>query len=207
MADFAGFERVAHLRPVPLPGGAAAIREPWRMALAWTALAAGPEAAARLGPTLDPRWSQVLGLAGAGSHGGGHPAVLTSSAGRLFDAVAALVGLRSRITYEGQAAIETEMLAGRIPRTQAPCYPAEVIAGGGSGGARRGSGAGGSAGGGSAGGLDVLDPAPLVTTVLSEIERGTDRAVIAAGFHEGLGRATAALASRLAGRHGLDTSR
>ena len=195
VADFAGFERVAHLRPVPLPGGAAAIREPWRMALAWTALAAGPEAAARLGPTLDPRWSQVLGLAGAGSHGGGQRAVLTSSAGRLFDAVAALVGLRSRITYEGQAAIELEMLAGRIPRTQAPCYPAEVIAGGGSG----------DAGGGSAGGLDVLDPAPLVTTVLSEIERGTDRAVIAAGFHEGLGRATAALASRLAGRHGLDT--
>ena len=86
------------------------------------------------------------------------------------------------------------MLAGRIPRTQAPCYPAEVIAGG-----------GGSGGGGSGGGLDVLDPAPLVATVLSEIERGTDRAVIAAGFHEGLGRATAALASRLAGRHGLDT--
>ena len=57
----------------------------------------------------------------------------------------------------------------------------------------------------SPGDLDVLDPSPLVATVLSEVERGTDRSVIAAGFHEGLGRATAALGARLARRHGLDT--
>ena len=60
VADFNGFERVAHLRPVAMPGGAAAVREPWRMALSWTARALGIDAAARLGARLDPRWSQIL---------------------------------------------------------------------------------------------------------------------------------------------------
>lgn len=185
VADFDHFERAAHLRPAPLPGGTAAIREPWRMALAWTALAAGPDAASRLGPALDPRWSDVLGLVLAS--GTANRAGLTTSAGRLFDAVAALLGLRSRITYEGQAAIELEMLATKVPQDRAPRYPAEIIDAT------------------SPDGLDVLDPAPLVAAVLSEIDRGTDRAEIAAGFHEGLGRATATLGARLARRHGLDT--
>ena len=185
VADFDHFERAAHLRPVALPGGTAAIREPWRMALAWTALASGPDAAARLGPALDPRWSEVLAL--ALRDGQGALAGRTTSAGRLFDAVAALLGLRSRITYEGQAAIELETLARSVPRQAAPSYPADLVE-------ATGPGA-----------LDVLDPAPLLATVLSEIDRGTDRAEIAAGFHEGLGRATAALGARLARRRGLDT--
>jgi hydrogenase maturation protein HypF len=185
VADFNGFERVGHLRPVALPGGTAAIREPWRMALSWTALALGVDAAARLGEALDPRWSQVLALAVA--EDGKRRPLLTTSAGRLFDAVAALVGLRSRVTYEGQAAIELEMLSRTVSRESAPRYPADIVEGAGPGD------------------LDVLDPSPLVATVLQEIERGTDRAVIAAGFHKGLGLSTAALGARLARRHGLDT--
>ena len=185
VADFDGFERVAHLRPVALPGGAAAVREPWRMALTWTATALGAEAAARLGERLDPRWEQVLRMAlGAG---GNRPALLTSSAGRLFDAVAALLGLRKKVTYEGQAAIELEMLARQVQRDQAPRYPADIVEGAG------------------AGLPDVLDPAPLVAAVLEDLGRGSDPRVIAAGFHEGLGRATAELGARLARRHGLDT--
>jgi hydrogenase maturation protein HypF len=185
VADFNGFERAAHIRPVPLPGGTAAIREPWRMALAWAALAVGPDEAARLGAALDPRWEDLLPLAIAG--GDGHRSVLTTSAGRLFDAVAALIGLRSKISYEGQAAIELEMLARSVDRDSSPRYPVHVA---------------------EPAGDDpktVLDPAPLVATVLEELRCGTDRAVIAAGFHEGLGRATAELAARLARRHGLDT--
>jgi len=61
--DFNGFERAAHLRQVAMPGGAAAVREPWRMALSWTACSLGIDAAARLGARLDPRWSQILPLA------------------------------------------------------------------------------------------------------------------------------------------------
>jgi len=185
VADFNGFERAAHLQPVPMPGGAAAVREPWRMALAWTARAAGADAAARLGTALDPRWSQVLPLAVADSER--RHSILTTSVGRLFDAVAVLVGLRSQVTYEGQAAIELEVLARSVPRTSAPQYPTEIVEAA------------------SPEGFDVLDPSPLIATVLTEVERGTDRSVIAAGFHEGLGRATAALGARLARRHGLDT--
>jgi hydrogenase maturation protein HypF len=185
VADFGGFERVAHLRPVPLPGGAAAVREPWRMALSWTVRAAGVDAAARLGAVLDPRWSQVLPL--AVTSGEKRRSILTTSVGRLFDAVAALIGLRSRVTYEGQAAIELEALARSVPRAAAPRYRAEIVQTA------------------SPDDLDVLDPSPLVATVLREVKRGTDPSVIAAGFHEGLGRATAALGARLCRRHGLDT--
>ncbi|MGD1012141.1 MAG: carbamoyltransferase HypF [Acidimicrobiales bacterium] len=185
VADFNRFERAAHLRTAPMPGGTMAIREPWRMALAWAALAAGTDAAARLGPTLDPRWAKVLPL--AVDTGKASRSTLTSSAGRLFDAVAAILGLRSRVTFEGQAAIELEVLARSVPRELAPRYPVDIAEAAGPEGAV------------------TLDPSPLVSTVMAELERGTDRAVIAAGFHEGLGRATAALGARLAGERGLDT--
>jgi len=177
VADLDGFRRVGHLRPVPLPGGAAAIKEPWRMALSWARTAMGPEAAARLGPTLDPRWEPVLGLVETGS-------LTTTSAGRLFDGVAALLGLRSRVTYEGQAAIELEAGARAVAPPDAPVYPTKVHR---------------------AAGQWILDPAPLVATVVEERERGVPVPVVAAGFHAGLAHGAVALAAQLAGAHGLDT--
>jgi hydrogenase maturation protein HypF len=107
VADLAGFERVGHLATVAMPGGAAAIKEPWRMAAVYLEEAFGHHA-----PALDvmqrhvAQWQNVLTMARAGLC-----APLTSSAGRLFDAVAALLGVRDSITYEGQAAIELEQLA------------------------------------------------------------------------------------------------
>jgi len=98
--DLCGFERVGSLFAVRMPGGEAAIRQPWRMACAWTQ-AAGVEAPAAL--AARPGWDEVSALARTGL-----ASPLTSSVGRLFDAVAALCGLRSEITYEGQAAIELE---------------------------------------------------------------------------------------------------
>ncbi len=99
-----GMRRVAHLRPVRLPGGEAAIREPWRMACAWLGEAGDdPERPPPIPPALSGRvepatWRAVARLARAPR------SPLTTSAGRLFDAVAALCGLRARVTYEGQAA-------------------------------------------------------------------------------------------------------
>src|SRR5205085_10122729 len=91
VADLAGFERVAHLAPVAMPGGAAAIREPWRMAAAYLDAAFGgdvPDGLAVAGRHED-RWGSVVSVARSGVS-----APLTSSAGRLFDAVAALLGVR-----------------------------------------------------------------------------------------------------------------
>jgi hydrogenase maturation protein HypF len=97
------FDRIGHLWPVRLPGGEAAIREPWRMACAWLA-AAG---IATPLPGADPdRWAQVARLAESGL-----ASPVTSSVGRLCDAVGAMCGIRPTVTYEGQAAIELEAAA------------------------------------------------------------------------------------------------
>ena len=104
--DLTGFERVAHLEPMPLPGGAAAVREPWRIAAAHLE---------RLGrPVPWERWELVRQSLSVN-------APLSSGAGRLFDACAALLGVRERVSYEGQAAIELEHLAGSVPATAYSC--------------------------------------------------------------------------------------
>ena len=104
--DLAGFERLAHLEPVPLPGGEAAIREPWRVAaghleragLAGAVAASGAQVRESL--KLDPP--------------------LACGMGRLFDAVAAVLGVREHVSYEGQAAIELEQLRRRGARRAVP---------------------------------------------------------------------------------------
>jgi len=113
-AGLAAFERGGHLAPVPMPGGAAAIRQPWRMAAAYVA---DPEVARR----HQDHWPAVIAMAAKGIN-----SPLTSSAGRLFDAAAAILGVRDAINYEGQAAVELEQLAD--PAETRP-YPAAVEAG------------------------------------------------------------------------------
>ena len=97
--DLAGFERLAWLEPVPLPGGEAAVREPWRVAAVHLERAGLP--------VPWERWTEVRASLGVN-------APLASGMGRLFDAVAAVLGVRDEVTYEGQAAIELEQLAGEI---------------------------------------------------------------------------------------------
>jgi hydrogenase maturation protein HypF len=141
--DLGEFERVAHLRPVPLPGGAAAIREPWRCAAAYL------EAAGR--PVPFERWPLVRESLKVN-------APLSSGMGRLFDAVAALLGVRERASYEGQAAIELELLAGQA---EAEPYPSGVTAG-------------------------VIDGPALVRAAHDDLVAGRPREEIAAAFHEGV---------------------
>jgi hydrogenase maturation protein HypF len=110
LADYANFERAAHFEYVPLPGGAAAIHEPWRVAVSYLAKHYGTDVNALKLPFLDeidPRKLHVvLMMAQREVH-----SPRSSSCGRLFDAVAALVGLRTKVNYEAQAAIELEMAA------------------------------------------------------------------------------------------------
>ncbi len=108
LCDFAGFERLAHLRYVPLVGGDAAVREPWRMALAYRRDAGLPDSGLQ-----DPRRRVAAAMLERGIR-----SVPTSSCGRLFDAVASLAGLRDAVSFEGQAAMELEAVS-----EAGPAYP------------------------------------------------------------------------------------
>lgn len=110
IADCKSFERVGHLEYVPLPGGEAAIEKPYRMALSYLFSLLGREALLEGLPILsqlDPTEVEVVGL--QVERGLNSPP--TSSAGRLFDGIAALIGVRGVVDYEAQAAVEMEMLA------------------------------------------------------------------------------------------------
>ena len=110
VADLRGFVRAAHIPYVPLLGGEAAVREPWRMALAWLYRIYGHELFDLEIPLLaaldKDRARRLLDAQDSGLRW-----PLTSSCGRLFDAVAALCGVRMRTSYEGQAAMELEGVA------------------------------------------------------------------------------------------------
>ena len=98
--DLAAFERIDHLEPMSLPGGEAAIREPWRVAAACLEEAG-----------LDVPWERWALVRNALLVN----APRSSGMGRLFDAVSAVLGVRGTVSYEGQAAIELEQLAGATP--------------------------------------------------------------------------------------------
>ena len=106
VADLREARRLAHLDLVPMPGGAAAVRAPWRMAVAHLDAAGLDVAASAVASRHPDRWRPVLQMARGGTN-----APLTSSMGRLFDAVAALAGLHDTVTHEGQAAIALEQVA------------------------------------------------------------------------------------------------
>ena len=157
VADLAKSERVGHFELVPLPGGDAAVREPWRMAGALLRAAYGDAMA-----TLDLDFVRRLDSAAwrtltrAIDHGLNAP--LTSSAGRLFDGVASLLGVRDRITFEAQAAMELEALAGPPDRT----YPTRLD---------------------EASNAIVVRTTDVVRAVVDDLLRATPVAMIAARFH------------------------
>ena len=120
VGDANGYERFAHLRPVPMPGGTAAVRQPWRMALAHLFEKTGPDLPA-IGSLAghQEEAERVLDQCRPGR------SILTTSVGRLFDSMAALCGLVESVTYEGQAAIRFEQAAGPEVRR----YPVEISEG------------------------------------------------------------------------------
>jgi len=179
IADMTGFSRVGSLYPVVMPGGVASIKEPWRMALSWVAATAGRPALPDIFTGLDKRWPAVLELIG------NRQGPITTSAGRLFDAVSALLGLRLLVTYEGQAAIALEAAAQTVPRDRAPCYPVKITK--------------------SPGSVSVLDPRPLIEAIIEDRNARRPLEIIAAGFHEGFGKAAASLGASLARENNLGT--
>jgi hydrogenase maturation protein HypF len=176
------YERAGLLFPVRLPGGDKAAEQPWRMACSWLAAAfdGAPERAPEpLAGLVEPGdWEAVAGICRTGL-----AAPLTTSAGRLFDAVAALCGLRAEIHYEGQAAIELEALASSGPADPRP-YPMPLLDG--------------------RPGPMVIDARPTIRAIAADLEREPAAApVVAARFHVTIAAATAEAAGRLAERRGL----
>lgn len=178
-ADWADFERVAHLRQLPLPGGAAAIRRPARMALGALAecgLLDHPGAGPFLERLGEGEESTVLAMI---EHRINTPR--TSSMGRLFDAVASLAGVRDDALYEGQAAIELEAVA---DMTAEGTYAFEIAVP-------------------DDGGPLVVDSAPVLAAVLDDIVYRTPASVISARFHRAVTAAVVETCARLAPELGL----
>jgi hydrogenase maturation protein HypF len=185
------FERAGRLWPVRLPGGAAAIREPWRMACSWlVAAGAAQPGAAGEGPALPPslsglvepaRWHEVARLARSGL-----ASPVTTSMGRLFDAVAALCGLRAAVNYEGQAAIELEAVA---ERGEDGAYPLPQVT------EQRASEPG----------QQLLDARATVRALLGDLRAGAPPALVSARFHNTIAAATTGACAELTAAHGLDT--
>lgn len=168
----AAFTRQGHLTPFALPGGDGAVRQPARIALDLLHRA-GIGWAPDLPPVAAVGDGGLRVLAQQIPRGTG--CVPTTSMGRLFDAVASLLGVCQQVSYEGQAAVELEHLA----RRGAPvALDFEV----------RGA---------------VLDPAPLIAGLVAGLRAGTDPADLAAGFHQAVIRDTAAAADRAARAAGL----
>lgn len=124
LADYHRYERLAHLSTVEMPGGDAAIQEPWRMAVSYLCRAYGPEYMTLKLPVLRDHADKIVIIEQMIKKSINSP--LTSSCGRLFDAVAALLGLRYTVSFEGQAAAELEMLL-EPDNTDSSSYPFEII--------------------------------------------------------------------------------
>jgi hydrogenase maturation protein HypF len=179
VADLAGFERAGHFESVPMPGGDAAVREPWRMAAVFLRAAYGATMETldlAFMRRLDPAAWRVLSR--AADRGLNSP--LTSSAGRLFDAVASLLGLRDRVAFEAQAAMELEALAERAADV---VYPTTVATGE----------------------TIVVRTTDVVRGIVDDLLREVPAARIAARFHATLADVLARVCERIRERTGIAT--
>jgi hydrogenase maturation protein HypF len=160
-AGWNDFERLAHLRQVPMPGGSMAVKEPWRMALAYLFEAFGDKAMELDWiKRRDPQKCEILRKMLEQKVN----SPLTSSMGRLFDAVSSLLSIRDRVNYEGQAAVELEMIADIADEEVYPFGIRETNL------------------------PMVLDPMEIVRGVVEDLIRGRSPSRISGKFHRTVAR-------------------
>ena len=178
VADFAGFERRAHFRYVPLAGGDAAVREPWRLALSYLldTFGAGAES---LDLDLFRKVPQKKIAAVRAMIDRRINSVDTSACGRLFDAVASVAGLRHEVNFEAQAAIELETSA--APGVDAS-YPFEI----------------------SNGEPSQIDMRPAIERIVADVIANRPLGFIAAAFHNTVAAIVIEICQRLRASHHLD---
>ena len=161
LADWLSFQRVGHLEYVPLSGGEAAIKKPYRMALSYlyTLLGEGFSLEGLPFSKLNPTELEIIRQ----QLRRGINCPLTSSAGRLFDAVSALVGVRKEIDYEAQAAIELEMLApNEVGEFDAKSYPFCIV---------------------EQQGMKVVKLGELISTIVQDVKNEVPVPIISLKFH------------------------
>ena len=177
---YAGYRRHGHIHQVRLPGGDSASREPWRMAISWLHAALGDQLFETELPFLrDVPQDQRRLLLQMLHKGVNSP--LTSSCGRLFDAVAAIIGLRNQSSYEGQAAMELEALA--EGDATAGHYPFAIF--------RRN-------------GLASVDPRMTIAAIAGDVARAHPAATIARRFHNTLAEMAVAVCVQIRQETGLN---
>jgi len=183
VGGYRDIRRAGHFRPVPLPGGDAAVREPWRMAMAYLYQALGEAAFAVDHPATRflPENEMAL-FARMLRRGINSP--LTSSCGRLFDAVAALLNLRHTVSYDGQGAIELEGLAETAENGEGESHPYSVTL--------------------HEGASLQVDFFPMLAEILADIDAGIHSAVIANRFHQTVASAASDVCLHISAATGLD---
>jgi hydrogenase maturation protein HypF len=177
LADLARFRRLGHLRPLPLPGGEAAIREPWRLAVA--ALHDADEDVSLVSRVDATRRESIVHMLERSV-----ACPPATGAGRWFDAMAAIVGARDAITYEGQAAVELEALAWLDPAPRG--YPFSIDA--------------------PPDAPFVVDLRPTVRAAAADVRRGQRPSRIAARFHATLAEIVLEACRRARRDHGTATA-
>lgn len=182
VADWKSFRRVGHLRYLPMPGGAAAINRPYRMAFSYLYSFWGED----IFPKKLDLWERITPqemLVMVKQLQGRLNSPLTSSCGRLFDAVSSLLGVRDVVDYEGQAAIELEMAADEKERESYKF----ALAG--------------------AGGDDplIVDTEPTWKAILRDLEEGVPVSLISARFHNTVAQFSLALCRVVREREGLSS--
>lgn len=174
VGDANGYERIGHLRSVAMPGGVAAIREPWRMAMAHLESVYGrdvPSLAAL--ENYDEQAQRVLDQCEPGR------STSTTSIGRLFDAVAVLCRVKSKVSYEGQAAILLEQLADRPERR----YRVEL----------------------SSDSPIQIETASLIAAIVADLMAGLDPQHVAGAFHRWVADVVLAMSNRSREQTGIAT--
>jgi hydrogenase maturation protein HypF len=177
IANLVGFERYAHLRYVPMPGGDAAVRQPWRMALSYLRDCFGAHSLPDLKLFREIPEKQISIVDAMLSRS--INTVQTSSCGRLFDAIASLVGIRQHVTFEGQAAIALEMAASDDIDE---CYSFEIMDGS----------------------PAQVDLRPMIRDVVIDLLQARPPGYVSARFHNTLVTVVAAVALRIRNSEGLN---